>query len=377
MVNLARKSIFYEWRRFAPAVFAVAFSGVLLLIQAALSLGMFETIAVYIRKSSGEIWIASPGTRSIDQGRPLSSNVEAFIRMNPHVTQVESFSWAGGQWKTPGRDGENPVVLTGINTAEDGILLAHAIDIKLRQKLKSPNTIAIDIGERANLAVDIGSFAEINGVRVEVVGFMNDMKALGGINVVSSLETARRIDTSLQSGDSVAYFVVRVDDKDNIEAVQKALSPTSRNPRYEAITSQAFADRTTMYWLFESGMGTAFLLSAVIAFFVSLVITSQTLMAAVSASVREYATMRALGVPSSTLRRVVLSQSAWVGLSGIAVAVVVSALILWAAKAAFIAVRVSIPIALVCAAIVMVVALGSGLASLLQLRKADPASLLR
>jgi putative ABC transport system permease protein len=377
MVNLARKTIFYEWRRFAPAIFAVAFSGVLLLIQAALSVGMFETVAVYIRKSAGDIWIVSPGTRSIDQGRPLSSNIEVFARMNPHVRQVEPFSWGGGLWKTPGRDGENPVFLTGINTAEDGMVLAHAIGPDLRQKLRRPNTIAIDVSEQENLGVKIGDSAEINGTRVEVVGFMNGMKALGGINVVSALATARRIDPSLQANDSVAYFIIGVDDEENVDAVQRDLSPKSRNARFEAVTAQGFADRTTFYWLFESGMGTAFVLSSVIAFFVSLVITSQTLMAAVTASIREYATMRALGVPGKDLRRVVLSQSSWVGISGLVLAGFISLLILWAATSFYVPVRVSPPIVLSCGALVMAVALGSGLASLLQLRKADPATLLR
>jgi putative ABC transport system permease protein len=377
MVNLARKTIFYEWRRFAPAIFAVAFSGVLLLVQAALSVGMFETIAVYIRKSAGDIWMVSPGTRSIDQGRPLSANIEVFARMNPHVVQIEPFSWGGGLWKTPGLGGENPVFLTGINTAENGMVLAHAINPQLRAKLKRPNTIAIDEGEQENLGVEIGDFAEINGNRMEVIGFMTGMKALGGINVVSSLATARRVDPTLQTSDSVAYFVIRIDDEDNVAAVQKALSPVSPNARFEAITAKEFADRTTFYWMFESGMGTVFVLSSVIAFFVSLVITSQTLMAAVSASIREYATMRALGVPSSMLRRVVLSQSAWVGLTGILCAAVISALIIWAAQTAYIPAQVSPVIALGCAALVMLVALGSGLAALLQLRKADPATLLR
>jgi putative ABC transport system permease protein len=377
MVNLARKTIFYEWRRFAPAIFAVAFSGVLLFVQAGLAVGMFETIAVYIRKSSGDLWIVSPGTRSLDQGRPLDANIEVFAHMNPHVTRVEQFSWGGGLWKSEGRVGETPVYLTGIDTAPEGLVLAKALTPDLRAKLKWPNTILIDESEKSNLMVDIGSFAEVNGTRVEVVGFVEGMRALGGINVISSLLTARNVDPSMRTSDTVAYFIVKVDNPENVDAVQAALSPKTSAPRYEAISATEFADRTTYYFLFESGMGTAFLLSSLIAFFVSLMITSQTLMAAVAASIREYATMRALGVSGGKLRRVVLTQSGWVGIVGIAVAVLVSSAIVWLAIKAFVPIAVSVMIAGLCAAMVMAAALFSGLIALFQLNKADPATLLR
>ena len=45
MVALARKTLVHDWRRFLPAIIAVAFAGVLQLIQAALVLGIFPARA--------------------------------------------------------------------------------------------------------------------------------------------------------------------------------------------------------------------------------------------------------------------------------------------------------------------------------------------
>ena len=64
IVALARKTLLHEWRRFLPAVVAVAFSGLLLLVQAALVLGIFGSAAVYIEASKGDLWIGYPGTRT-------------------------------------------------------------------------------------------------------------------------------------------------------------------------------------------------------------------------------------------------------------------------------------------------------------------------
>jgi putative ABC transport system permease protein len=46
MVPLARRTLVHEWRRFLPSTLAVAFSGVLLLVQAALVFGIFGSAAV-------------------------------------------------------------------------------------------------------------------------------------------------------------------------------------------------------------------------------------------------------------------------------------------------------------------------------------------
>ena len=123
--------------------------------------------------------------------------------------------------------------------------------------------------------------------------------------------------------------------------------------------------------------GTAFGLSSLIAICVAIVITSQTLMAAVAASIREFATLRALGAPTSHLRGVVLQQALWVGIAGLVIAGVLSALILWLAKLAYIPIALSMPITAACGILVLCVAILSGFAALSQLSKADPAALLR
>jgi putative ABC transport system permease protein len=377
MVDLAGKTILYEWRRFAPAILAVAASGVLLFVQAALAFGMFETISVYIRKSGGDLWITSPATPSIDQGRPLNANIEAFVRMNPHVTRVEPFSWGGGVWRSRKTTESIFVYLTGVDPDDDGLILNGALPLDLRRRLKEPFTVVVDLSEREKLDVNLGDIAEINGIRVKVVGFVRGMRALGAVNVISSLSTARRIDTSMLNNDQVAYFVAKVDDRSRVEDVQRALSPRGVNARYEALTADDFADRTTRFWIFSSGMGVIFIVSGIIVFIVSFAVTSQTLMAAVAASLPEYATLRALGVPLGELRRVVLRQAAWIGGLGLAIGAFLAVIVVNIAAFMFVPIALDSSILAVCAALLITVAAASGLAGLTQLSKADPAALLR
>lgn len=377
MIPLARKSIVYEWRRFAPAIFAVAFSGVLLLAQTALAVGIFATVAVYIEKSDAQLWVGFPGTQSIDQGRYISARTETMIRMHPQVERTEPFSWAGGVWRSRPGQGDIAVVLAGIDPRSGSLTFADAVPQVLRERLAAPDTVLVDIADRGKLGVDIGSTAEINGRRVRVVGFTEGLRGIGAVNVISSLSTARRLDPALRETDDVAYFLVKLRPGADPEAVRKDLSPKGPLARYEAWTAKDFAERSTNFWLFESGMGTAFGVSSLIALAVAIVITSQTLMAAVSASIREYATLRALGAPGRLLRGIVLQQAFWVGLAGVALAAVVAGLILWAAQLAYVPIALSPMIVIACIALVLAVALASGLLALSQLSKADPAALLR
>ena len=109
MIPLARKTLVHEWRRFLPSALAVAFSGLLLLVQAALVFGIFNSSAVYIRKSGGELWLGYPGTQSIELGRPIPAQAEIAALMD-----------------TP----KHPSTLVdGLDTARSGDLFAAACEL--------------------------------------------------------------------------------------------------------------------------------------------------------------------------------------------------------------------------------------------------------
>jgi putative ABC transport system permease protein len=107
------------------------------------------------------------------------------------------------------------------------------------------------------------------------------------------------------------------------------------------------------------------------------VITSQTRMGAIAGSVREYATLHALGVGLGDLRRVVLEQATWIGVAGLAAGALLSLLLIALARTQDVPVQLDPFAWLVCAALVMGIALVSGVAAVRALRHADPALLLR
>jgi putative ABC transport system permease protein len=110
---------------------------------------------------------------------------------------------------------------------------------------------------------------------------------------------------------------------------------------------------------------------------VGAVVTSFTLYAATAASLREYATLRALGIPSIRIAGAVLAQAFWVGSAGIVIAAPATYGIARLVDA--LGARVNLPFWLLAgsAATTLTMALVSGLAALRSLRLLEPVELLR
>jgi putative ABC transport system permease protein len=377
MVALARKTLIYEWRRFLPAILAVGFAGLLQLLQAALVLGIFGSASVYITGSSADLWAGYPGTQSVNLGRSIDSGVEMRLRMDPAVTAVEPFHWVDADWRGPSDTGGVSVFVSGINARPDGMLFAHALPPALRARLHEPDAVIVDRADLDSLGVHVGDSAVINGHRVRVVGVSNGLRALGGVNVVASLATAAELDTDPSNANRMTYFVAKLRDPAAADGVAARLRGNGAFGKYDVWTAQDFARRSQLYWMFDTGAGAGVLFLAGIVFLVGAVITSQTLVAAVIGSVREYATLNALGVGVSALRRVVMEQAFWVGALGLVGSTVLGAIALAIARSRSVPVALDPWTTLACLALGMGLAIVSGLAAMRSLRRADPATLLR
>lgn len=382
MVPLARKTLLHEWRRYLPAALAVAFTGVLLLMQAALVMGIFGGASVYVNQSGGDLWVGYPGTQTIELGRPVPSDTEFALLLDPAVRKVEPFRWVDGDWRGATNRGHVSVYVSGIDPRAGGLMFAHALDPELRQRLDEPGGVIVDRADLPKLGLAVGERASINGQRVRIVGAASGLRALGGVNVLTSLTTAQRLDVDNGASNNldpsaVAYYVVALRDPLQADAVRERLQPRGRIKRYEVWTRSALARRAVLFWLLESGAGLGVLFLAGVVFVVGAVITSQTLMGAVAGSVREYAALQALGVGLAALRRIVLAQAAWVGLFGLLLGAVVSVLATMLARSQDVPVQLDWLVMLLCSGMVMLIALLSGLMALRVLRNADPALLLR
>src|SRR5207237_6790945 len=91
-----------------------------------------------------------------------------------------------------------------------------------------------------------------------------------------------------------------------------------RYPRkLEPFTQAGFSIQSRLHWLTKTKAGIALGLAAALGLLVGAIVTSQTLYSATVASLKEYAVLRALGIPRWRIAGMVLAQSFWVGIFGV------------------------------------------------------------
>jgi putative ABC transport system permease protein len=374
MVSIARSMLLFDWRRYLAAVLAVTFSGLLVIVQLALLLGMFSTVSVVIDRSAADLWIGYRNTQSVDLGRPIAREADARAWAHRGVERVERYASAYGDLR---REDGVPVsvIINGIDASPAALAFAKLLPPAQRALLREPDAILIDAADTRKLGARVGTVVEINGKRARIVGVVEGLRAIGGVNVVASHATARAL--APETANLPTFSLVRLKPGYAADVVAGEIADNTRVPRYSVWTANDFSIRSQTYWLLESGAGIGSGFASLLALLVGLVITSQTLSGAILASIKEFAALRALGVSRGSLRAVVIEQAAWVGLAGLTVTALLTGAVAWLGHIGRIAMSFPWWMLLASATALMGIAVVSGLLALRPLLQAEPASLLR
>lgn len=376
MISLARLTLRREWQRFLPTVLAVGFSGLLILAQLALLLGIFRTVSIYIDGSTADLWIGFPHTPSVDLGRDIGVRNEVFLRQNPEITAVEKLSLNSADIRK--KDGTVASgTLLGIDTRAGGMTFSHLLTKEQRTKLDEPDSVLVDVSAARNLQTKEGGYLEINRKRVKVAAIVKGLAAIGGPNIVASARTAHNLDDNPVGASETTFFLARLRNPARAAQVINDLTAGQNSYAFSAWTAKEFSTRSRKYWLLETGMGVGFIFSGFIASTIGLMITSQTMKSIVLSSIREYATLRALGVSFNQLRRVVLEQALWIGIAGVVVTTTVTAAAVKLAQSKHILISAPLVAYVGTAGFILMIALSSGWIAVRVLKKSDPATLLR
>jgi putative ABC transport system permease protein len=378
-MTYALSTIWYERQRFLPAVLAVSFSAVLIAVQGGLTIGLLSMISAPVDESKADLWVGYPGVRSVDLGRTIPDRWSARVAAQPEVERVEPAVIGFSLWiRVATREAPaTPEVITVVGTRLGPDSLGAVKYLRehpdLMTKLTEPFTVAVDDSDLGRLGIKrVGDSAEVYGNRVRVVGVVSGYRSVGGPYVFCSTDTARKLIRDPAGG--VTYHLAKTKTPEDAEVVAKRLG---QYKQMSAFTSEELSLRSRMYWLFTTKAGITVGFTALLGLVVGAVVTSQTLYAATAASQREFATMRAMGIPGWRLRLTVIEQAFWVGLSGILIAIPVTLVLGEAANELGTNVVLHPIVMFGAAAVTLLMALGAGLAELRSFQGVDPAHNIR
>lgn len=350
-------------------------AAILITVQLALVNGIFGSAAVYIDASTADLWLGLRGTQSIELGRPIPLNTDLPLRAEADITQVEPFRWVSGNWWAQNGHGEESVFVSGINPAQNGLLFARALPPALRARLREPGSVIADRADLDKLGTTLGGFGIVNGRRVHLIAAVAGLRALGGVSLVASLDTARSLDTENPT-DRPTYYVARIREGTSPSTVRDRIA--RREPRgVQLWTRDEFASRVIRYWLIETGAGLGVAFISLVVTLAGSVIAMQALRAALAPCVKDYATLRAFGVGTDALRRLVIEQTLWLAVGALFAAGIVSYGLVALAVAASVPAALTWSTALLSTAFCAVVILAAAIGAARWVSRLDPFVLLR
>ncbi len=370
-------TLWYERSRYLPGVLAVAFSALLIALQCGLLLGLFSITSLPIDHSHADIWMGAPKVLSVDLGESIRTSIFARLENQPEVSRTEVFLQGFSYWAKP-NGGRELCMIIGSDLSDDALGRMNELGPDLRSKLSEPDAVVIDESDVNRLGMKgVGDVAEVAGPRgprmVKVVGLTRGLKSLAGPYVFCSYDTARQHLTVLPG--QTTYILGKCRNAGDAAAVVERLKKEYTDQ--SAFTSDEFSYRSRMHWLTKTKAGVALGYAAALGLLVGAVVTYQTLSAAVKGSLREYAVLRALGIPRWRMAMAVMAQSFWVGVIGVGLSF--PAVYTLSFQAGRMGLDVILPWQLLVMAttVTLTMALLSGLLALRTLRQVEPAMLLR
>jgi putative ABC transport system permease protein len=379
-MSLALATLTYEWRRYLAAVIALAFTGMMVMAFSGLLAGIIHTEFATWERSPADLVILPPNVRSlVNNNASLPSRVKPLIYLNPEVVDVEPISGNGAQWVNVAKPGQKQVQMFvqtfGVEPTAGSVTLPTDYTEADRIALMEPGAVAIDQSAETQLGVGLGDKASLNGQTVWVRAILHDYQSAEQPIVVASHQTMRNLGLD-REGLRIGPLMVQIKDPKQAAAVRDQLNAAAHGA-YRAWTLKEFNQANEEAVMGEQIVGILMVFLLFLAALIGVGVTSQTLRGAILSNIREFASLRALGISMWSLRLIVMELSFWVGVVGLLAAITLTGGVALLAGGIGLSVAVRPPIMTLVSVMMMLIAVGSGALAMGILKKSQPADLLR
>lgn len=390
-MSLALSTLLFEWRRYMAAVMALALSGLLVLAMTGVFIGIGKGFTAQIERSSADIIVMQPGAKNLMSGP--SGVPRRFIPLvynNTEVVEVKPLDRGWGQFQSvkdydptmsqaervrQGAPRQESVAVQIIDTTPEAVTIPTDYSPELVDALRQPFTLAVDETALPKLGVKLGEKALFNGSTVTVVGITRGYPNMMQPTVVMSRDSLRMLGQGA-NGPRVGPLMVKL--RNPTQAIRVAGELNAQGDgQWKAWTRQELAEANAA-GMFEEGILVIIIGGCVVlGTIIGISITWQTLRGAIMANIKEFASLRALGVGMGSLRWIVLELSFWVGIVGVAAAIFLTWLVSLLAAANAVIIALPFMLLVVVGGGLIVISMLSGLLSLGILKNSQPADLLR
>jgi putative ABC transport system permease protein len=355
MVSLARKNLLEDLPRFLVALAGIMFAVMLVTLQTGIFNGFTRSTGQLIHNSTADIWIASERWVQIELTLPIPVSHLITARQVPGVGRAEAITFSNALWRSPASE---ITFVRVIGFDPNGQLFAP---VNIQQgsisALKEPYTTIVDRTTLNSLGVkNVGDRVTVNSLPARIVGFTQGNRSIvSNAFMFTSLENANAFLTSgqvsnvtcqlpkgseeltctniytkpvqplapvqpppvpnkLVASDLITYILVQAEPGQDLQALKQRLQAALPNTRI--LTREEVTEKNQTFWQKRTGIGFVLGLGALVGIVVGVVIVGQILYSSVSDHLKEFGTLKAMGVSDREVYGVIIEQALWMAVLG-------------------------------------------------------------
>jgi putative ABC transport system permease protein len=379
-MSLALSTLIYEWRRYFAAIIALAVAGLLVLALTGMFLGAGKAFTATIDRSPAEIMVLPPDAQGLfGNNSGLPRRIIPIVYEHPEVVETMPLDGNFAYWQNFPKNGQpaqgSGVQVIVIDPTPNSLTIPTDFDRSLLDVISEPYAVVIDQSSTGKLGTNLNEKAKMNGQTVVLRGLTTGYPNMFNSTVFMSRQTAKLLNI-VRDGPRVGSLLVKIKDPKRAPQVVAELNQMA-NGQYKAWTREKLSASNEQGILKQGGIGIILGFMVLVGIFIGVVITWQTLQAAILANIKEFASLRALGVSMGNLRLIILELSFWVGVFGLGMTALLVAAVSLLATSIHIPMDFPLYIDVPVACVLLLIAMLSGLFSLGVLKKSQPADLLR
>ena len=378
-VPLAWLQLRREKLRLVAAVAGVTFGVVLIFVQLGFQQALFDSSVRYHTALAYDLAVVSPRTDFLVQPVSFPRSRLFQIQGFSAVRSVTPVYLGQGRWRNPLDPSESRLIfVVGYDPADEGFASLGLGG--LASALTSPDRVLFDRASRPEYGPVAEEFArrgrlgvEVNDRRLEIVGLFELGTSFGidGSLLTSDLNFRRMF--AGRRASHIDLGLIQLADGADPDALRDEIA-AAIPADVRVLTRADFVQKELDYWAGSTPIGYVFGFGVVMGLVVGSIIVYQILFSDVQDSLREYATLKAMGYTHRYLVGVVMREAALLAVLGYVPALLLAAALYEQAGAAtHLPIRLTVARSAGVFALTVFMCCGSAALAIRKLRSAEPA----
>lgn len=313
-IPLAWRQLTRDRKRFVTAIAGVTFGAVLMLFQVGLYTAANRMVVFPHTALKGEIVITSKNYDNFYANRAFSKRVLQQALAFPEVAAVAPLGMEFLRWKNTDTGVDKIIGVLAINPAQNPFRIPEVIQgagllTDAESVLFDDQSSLADFGDVSGAFRKKGEVvSEIDHSRVRVRGLFSMGQTLAGTgHVVMSDQTLGRINPK-RSANMINFGLVTLRSGTDPAALSKRIAAFLPQD-VRVITAAQFRHEEQVYWISRTAIGFICLAGMLVGMFVGGIVVYQILYTDVTDHLREYATLKAMGVTDFFLFGIVMTEA--------------------------------------------------------------------